>query len=137
MEAYCLHADDFSCWQMADRVGRPSYDKGTVLIVFLVQQLLGLTNREDEGVLVMVRSYYRLEHVPDHSTIGRKLFSQRWTTVLERFFRYILVALPKRSAVVATDATGYSGHKRGWWETKHASRAIEDWVKVYAGIEVD
>ena len=57
--------------------------------------------------------------------------------MLERFFRHIVAALPKRSAVVATDATGYSGRKRGWQETKYAQRVIEDWVKVHAAIEVD
>jgi len=87
MEAIRLRADDFSFWQRTDKIGRPVYDERTVLIVFLVQQLLGLTFRETEGVLVMVRSYYRLEHVPDHSTLSRKLFSQRWTTVLKRFFQ--------------------------------------------------
>lgn len=45
--------------------------------------------------------------------------------------------LPEHSAVVATDATGFSGGKRSWRETKHAQRASEDWVKVHAAIEVD
>jgi len=137
MEAIRLHADDFSFWQRTDKIGRPAYDERTVLIAFLVQQLLGLTFRETEGVLAMVRSYYRLEHVPDHSTLSRKLASQRWTTVLERFFQHILAPLPRRQAIVATDATGYSGRKRGWRETKHAQRALEDWIKVHAMIEVD
>jgi hypothetical protein len=85
----------------------------------------------------MVCSYYRLEHVPDHSTLSRKLSSQRRTTVLERFFQHVLAALPKPSAVVATDATGYLGRKREWQETKHAQRALEDWVKVHVGMKVD
>ena len=118
-------------------MGRPAYMERTLLVAFLVQQLLGLMFRETEGVLAMIRSYYRLEHVPDHSTLSRKLSSQRWTTVLERFFQHLFAALSKRNAVVATDATGYSGRKRGWRETKHASRAMEDWVKTHAAIEVD
>ena len=137
LEAIRQQADSFAFWQRRERMGRPAYEERTLLVAFLVQQLLGLTFRETEGVLAMVRSYYRLEHVPDHSTLSRKLSSQRWTTVLERFFRHILAALPKRSAVVATDATGYSGRKRGWRETKHAQRALEDWIKVHAAIEVD
>jgi len=106
-------------------------------VAFLVQQLLSLTYRETEGVLAMVRSYYRLERVPDHFTLSRKLSSKRWTTVLERFFQHLVDELPKRSSIVATDATGYSGRKRGWRETKHAWRAREDRVKVHAAIEVD
>jgi len=85
----------------------------------------------------MVRSYYRLGQVLDYSTLSRKLSSQRWTAVLERFFQHLLAPLPRRQTVVATDATGYSGRKRGWRETKHAQRALEDWVKVHAVIEVD
>ncbi len=85
----------------------------------------------------MVRSYYRLERVPDHSTRYRELSSKRWTTVLEWFFRHLVDEMPKRSAIVATDATGYSGRKKSWRETKHARRAANDWVKVYATVEVD
>lgn len=59
----------------------------------------------------MVRSYYDPKHVPDHSTLSRKLSSKRWTIVLERFFQHLVDELPKRSAIVATDATGYSGRK--------------------------
>ena len=39
--------------------------------------------------------------------------------------------------MVATDATGYSGRKRVWRETKHGQREVEDWVKVHAAMEVD
>ncbi len=85
----------------------------------------------------MLRTYYRLDGIPDHSTLSRKLSSQRWTILLERFFQQVVAALPERSAVVATDATGYSGRKRGWRETKHGQREVEDWVKVHAAIEVD
>ena len=137
LEAIRQQTDSFAYWQHRGRLGRPSYEERTLLVAFLVQQLLGLTFRETEGVLAMVRSYYRLERVPDHSTLSRKLSSSRWTVVLERFFQHIVAALPQRSAVVATDATGYSGRKRGWRETKHAQRALEDWVKVHATIEVD
>ncbi len=53
------------------------------------------------------------------------------------FLPVVLAALPERGAVVATDATGYSGRKRGWRETKHGQREVEDWVKVHAAMEVD
>ena len=137
LEAIRQQTDSFAYWQHRGRLGRPSYEERTLLVAFLVQQLLGLTFRETEGVLAMVRSYYRLERVPDHSTLSRKLSSSRWTVVLERFFQHIVAALRQRSAIVATDATGYSGRKRGWRETKHARRAKEDWVKVHAASEVD
>lgn len=137
LEAIRKQVDSFAFWQRRGRLGRPAYEERTLLAAFLVQQLLGLTFRETEGVLAMFRSYYRIERVPDHSTLSRKLSSKRWTTVLERFFRHLVDKLPRRSAVIATDATGYSGRKRGWRETKHAARALEDWVKVHATIEVD
>ena len=137
LEAIRKQADSFSYWQRRCQMGRPAYEERTLLVAFLVQQLLGLTFRETEGVLAMLRDYYDLEQIPDHSTLSRKLSSRRWTTVLERFFQHILASLPRRQAVVATNATGYSGRKRGWRETKHAQRALEDWVKVHATIEVD
>jgi transposase len=137
LEAIRKKTDEFAYWQRRGRMGRPAYEERTLLVSFLVQQLLGLTFRETEGVLRMVRSYYRLDRIPDHSTLSRKLSSKRWTTVLERFFQHLLAPLPRRQTVIATDATGYSGRKRGWRETKHAQRASEDWVKVHAAIEVD
>jgi hypothetical protein len=137
LEAIRKRTDSFSYWQRRARTGRPPYEERALLVSFLVQQLLGLTFRETEGVLRMVRSYYRLERVPDHSTLSRKLSSKRWTIVLERFFQHPLAPLPRRQTIIATDATGYSGRKRGWRETKHAARASEDRVKVHAAIEVD
>jgi len=137
LEAIRKRTNEFAFWQRRFRTGRPAYEERTLLVAFLVQQLLGLTFRETEGLLGMLRTYYRLDGVPDHSTLSRKLSSKRWTTVLERFFQHLVNELPERSAVVATDATGYSGRKRSWRETKHAWRAREDWVKVHATIEVD
>ena len=137
MEAARLHVDDFSFWQRADRVGRPAYDERTVLIAFLVRQLLGLTFRETEGMLAMMQEYYSIETVPDHSTLCRKIQSDRFAVVLDRFFQHILSSLPTRKAVVSTDATGYSGRKRSWRETSHASRATQDWVKANVIIEVN
>ena len=137
LEAIRKRTTEFAFWQRTSKLGRPAYEERALLVAFLVQQLLGLTFRETEGILSLFRSYYGIDRVPDHSTLSRKLSSKRWTTVLERFFQHIVDELPKRSAIVATDATGYSGRKRGWRETKHAQRASEDWVKVHAAIEVD
>ena len=38
---------------------------------FLLQHILGLMFRETEGLLAIVRLYYLLVHVPDHSTLSR------------------------------------------------------------------
>jgi len=137
LEMFRKQVDSFACWQYRCQTGRPACEGRILLVGFLVQQLLGLTFREAKGVLDMVRPYYRIKRVPDHSTLSKKQSSKRWTTVLERFFRHLLYKLLARSAVVATDATGDSGRKRGWRETKHSRRAIEDWVNVHAPIEID
>ena len=136
LEAIRKQVDGFSFWQHHRSTGRPAYEERTFLVPFLVQQLLGMTFRETEGILSMLRTYYRLDGIPDHSTLSRSP-AGRWSIDLERFFQYVLAALPERGAVVATDATGYSGRKRGWRETKHGQREVEDWVKVHAAIEVD
>ncbi|MCE5295781.1 MAG: transposase, partial [Euryarchaeota archaeon] len=137
MEAIRLHADEFSFWQRRRLVGRPAYEERVVLIAFLVQQLMSLTFRQTEGMLVMMQEYYSIEAVPDHSTLCRKIQSDRFAVVLDRFFQHILSALPTRKVVASTDATGYSGRKQGWRETTHASRATQDWVKANVVIEVD
>jgi len=137
MEAIRRHADEFPFWQRRKRVGRPGTDERTLLIAFMLQQLLSLTFRETEGLLTMVREYYSVGHVPDHSTMARKLSSGRWSTLLTRFFEFLIAPLPRRKAVVVTDATGYSGRKRSWRATKHAQRAVERWTKAHVAIEVD
>ena len=78
-----------------------------------------------------------MDAIPDHSTLCRKLSSKRWCVLLGRFFERIMSSLPRRKAVVATDATGYSGRNRSWRETSYAMKAKENWVKVHAAIEVD
>ena len=112
-------------------------EERVVLIGFLVQQLLDLTFRETEGMLAMMQEYYSIETVPDHSTLCRKIQSHRFAVVLDRFFQHIVSDLPTRKAVVSTDATGYSGRKRGWRDTSHADRAAQDWVKANVIVEVD
>jgi transposase len=137
MEAVRLRADDFAFWQRRKNVGRPAYDDRTVLIAFLLQQLLDRSFREMEGFLPLVKDYFRFEAVPDHSTLSRKFSSERWSKVLDRFFQHLLAPLPRRKAVVSTDASGYSGRKASWRETPHAKRARQDWVKANVVIEVD
>ncbi|MCX6650944.1 MAG: transposase [Methanomassiliicoccales archaeon] len=137
MEAIRLHADEFSFWQRRRPTGRPAYDECVVLIGFLVQQLLDLTFRETEGMLAMMQDYYSIETILDYSTLCRMIQSDRFAVVLERFIQHILSDLPTRKVVASTDATGYSGRKRGWRETPHAQRAKQDWVKANIVIEVD
>jgi hypothetical protein len=72
MEAIRVHADDFSFWQRTDKIGRPAYDERTVLIAFLVQQLLGLTFRETGGLLTMLAVYFELDDVPDNSVLYKR-----------------------------------------------------------------
>jgi len=137
LEAIRIHADGFAFWQRRKTTGRPPTEERTLLIAFMLQQLLGLTFRETEGVLALVQEYYSVGHVPDHSTMARKLSSGRWSTLLTRFFEFLIASLPRRKAVVSTDATGYSSRKRSWRETSHANRARQDWVKANVVIEVD
>lgn len=136
MEAIRRHADEFPFWQRRVRPGRPATEERTLLIAFMLQQLLDLTFRETEGLLGLVQQYYSIVSVPDHSTLCRKMSSRRWSIVMDRFAKHILASLPKRQAVVATDATGYSGRKRGWNETPYHRRVREDWLKVHAAIDV-
>ena len=68
----------------------------------------------------MIQEYYSIEAVPDHSTLCRKIQSDRFAVLLDRFFRRLLSDLPDRKVVASTDATGYSGRKRSWRETSHA-----------------
>jgi len=77
MEAIRRHADGFPFWQRRKRFGRPHADERALLIAFMLQQLLGLTFRETEGLLAMVGDYYRIGDIPDHSTMCRRLSSKR------------------------------------------------------------
>lgn len=57
--------------------------------------------------------------------------------IWKRFHRYVLSLLPKRKVVIATDSTGLSGRNKSWRETDYGIRAIQDWVRVHAAVEVD
>jgi hypothetical protein len=85
----------------------------------------------------MLSWYFRIDHVPDHSVLCRAMSSRRWTSLLERFFSFVIGSLPKREVIVATDATGFSGRKRPWREVDHGLKATQDWVKTHVAIETD
>jgi len=136
-EAIRRLADDFSCWQHKARTGRPPVEERTLLIAFLVRQHFNATFRNTEGILRHLSEYFEIEAVPDHTSLSRKNKCRRWLTVWRRFHSHVLSLLPKRKTVIATDATGFSGRNDTWRETDYGIRAIQDWVKVHAAIEVD
>jgi hypothetical protein len=137
LEAIRRHVGNFRFWQRRKKMGRPNTMEKTVLIGLLLQQLFGATFRYVEGLLHLLREYYRNNRIPDHSVLCTAMSSWRWTSLLERFFRHVLEDFRERKAAVATDTIGFSGRKRGWRETPYALRANEIWVKVHATIEVD
>jgi len=94
LKAIRKRTDSFVYWHRCRHTERPAYGERTLLVAFLVQHLLGLMFGEIEGELRMVRSYHRIDRVPDRSTLSRRLSSKRWTTVLERFFRHLVEDLP-------------------------------------------
>jgi hypothetical protein len=96
-----------------------------------------LTFREKEGMLAMMQDDYSIEAVPDRPTLCRKLQSDRFTVVLDRFFQHIISDLPIGKVVASTDASSFSVRKQGWRDTSHANRATQDWVKANVVIEVD
>lgn len=130
-------ADRFPFWQRRRRTGRPPVRERDLMIGFLLRQLFDATFRQTQALMVIFREYFDLERVPDHKVLSEKNRSQRWSTIWKRFHRFVLGPLPERKPVVATDASGLSGRKKGWKETGYAIRAKQDWVKVHAAIEVD
>jgi transposase len=88
-------------------------------------------------MLRRLAEYFGIDGVPDHTSLSRKNKEKRWLTVWRRFHAHVMSLLPKRKVIVATDSTGYSGRNDSWRETDYGIRAIQDWVKVHAAIEVD
>ena len=136
-EAIRKLSNDFSCWQHRARTGRPPVEERTLLIAFLVRQHFNATFRSTEGMLRRLSVYFGIDVVPDHTSLSRKNKEKRWLTIWRRFHAYIMSLLPKRKVIIATDSTGYSGRNDSWRETDYGIRAIQDWVKVHAAIEVD
>ena len=107
------------------------------LLVFWCGSFSGTTFRQTESLLWLFREYFRLDWIPDHTTMSKKNRSKRWTKVWERFHKYLLKLLPEREIIVATDATGYSGRKEHWVDVPYSVRANQDWVKVHATVETE
>jgi len=129
-------ADRFPFWQRRKGTGRPPVRERDLMIGFLLRQLFDTTFTRTQGLMTTSKDYFRLERVPNHRVMSEKNQSKRWSTIWRRFHRFVLELLPPRKPVVATDATGFSGRKRGWGEHDYAVRARQSWVKVYAAIEV-
>ena len=130
-------ANAFPFWQRRKRTGRPPVEERVLLIGFMVKQFLDLTFRQLEGIMKMFKGFFEIDDVPNYSVFARKNSSKRWFKLWKRFHKFVMNTLPSRKCIVATDGTGYSGKKRSWRETGHAKRAIENWVKAHAAIEVD
>jgi transposase len=136
-EAIRFYADKFPFWQRHRLTGRPPTEERSLLAAFLVRQLFDLTFRETEGLLMLLADYFGMDRIPDHTVLCRKNASLRWLAIWKRFHDFVVSSLPKRSSVIATDASGFSGRKRSWRETDHGLKATQDWVKIHAAIEVD
>ena len=130
-------ADNFSFWQHRARTGRPAFPERIFLIGFLIKQFFHATFRQTEALLRLFRDFFRIENVPDHTSISRKNRTKRWSIIWKRFHKYILNHLPKRSSTIATDATGFSGRKIGWKDVPYQVKANQNWVKLHATIETD
>ena len=126
----------FPTWQRVANTGRPPTDERTVLVAVLVRQAFDATFRELESLLRLLADFLRIEKIPDANTLSEWNRSPRFSTVLSRFHAFILAQLPKRDAVIATDATGYSAKKRSWFETDYGLRATEPWIKSHCAVEV-
>jgi len=130
-------ADSFPFWQRRKSTGRRPVRERDLLVAFLLRQLFNATFRQLQSLLELLRDYFGFDRVPHHTVLSRKNRSARWTTVWLRLHDFVVNSLPKRRAVVATDATGFSGRKRPWREVDHGLKATQDWVKTHAAIEAD
>jgi len=130
-------ADSFPFWQRHKRTGLRPVPERDLMIAFLVRKLFNSTFRQLQALLEMLQEYFSVERMPHHKVLSRKNRSARWAHIWQRFHDFVLASLPRRSAVVATEATGFSGRKRSWREVDHGLKATQDWVKTHVAIEVD
>ncbi len=130
-------ADSFPFWQRRKRTGIPTIKERDLLVAFLVRQLFNVTFRQLQALLELFREHFRPETVPHHTVLSRKNRSARWSTIWQRFHKFVVSTLPRRKVVIATDATGFSGRKRPWREVDHGLKATQDWVKAHAAVETD
>ena len=129
--------NSFPFWQHKRQTGRPPADERDLMTGYLLRQFFDLTFRQTQGLMEFFKSYFGIEKVPSHTLLSKKNQSKRWLLLWKRFHRFVMGGLPKRKAIIVTDASGFSGRKKGWKETPHDHRANQDWVKIHAAIEVE
>lgn len=129
-------ADEFPTWQHRAKTGKPPVDERDHLIAAMLKQFLHATFRQMESYLALLKDFFGLKKVPDANTLSEKNRTRRFFLLLRRFHAFILAKLPKRDAIIATDATGYSNTKASWSDTDYGLRATQDWIKSHSAIEV-
>jgi hypothetical protein len=129
---------EFPTWQRRAATGRPSYDERDILLALLVRQYKEETFRGTEAFLRQCPDVLGLKRIPDATTLSRKNATPRFRQLMERLHFFILNTLPKRKAIVATDATGFGRRKRSWRETPFAYRAARKsgYIKANCAVEV-
>jgi transposase len=127
----------FPFWCHEKGMGRPRTSEATLLIGFLLRQYFDLPFRQTEGMLLVTSNYFEIEHVPDFTVFSRSNNSRKWVRIWKRFFKFVLERFPDRNAIIATDATGYSGRKIPWRQVDYGLKASQNWVKVHAAIETE
>lgn len=130
--------DAFPTWQRHAATGRPQFDERDILLGLVVRQYRGTTFRGTEAFMRQCPEVLGLKRIPDASTMSRKNSSPRFLHLMERFHFFILFTLPKRKAVIATDATGFGHRKRSWRETPYPYRAARKggYVKANCAVEI-
>ncbi|HSV42587.1 MAG TPA: transposase [Methanomassiliicoccales archaeon] len=127
-------ADAFPFYQGRKDTGRPPVSERDLMVCCLVRQVFNTTFRQAQGLLNYLADYFGVRSIPDHTVLSRYDRSQRWLRIWQHFQEFVPRALPKRKAVIVTDATGFSGRKRPWREWPHA-KANQDRVKTHVAIE--
>ena len=127
----------FPFWQHRARTGRPPTKEHYLMIGYLIKQFFQATYRQTEAWLYLLKDFFRIQKVPDHTTFSLKNRTKRWSVIWKRFHKYVLSFLPKRSTTIATDATGFSGQKVGWNDVPYQVKANQEWVKLHATVETD
>jgi transposase len=129
--------DSFPFWQHRKRTGRPPVRERELMLGYLLRQFFNLTFRQTQGLMECFKEYFRFQSIPTHTVLSRMNRTHRWNHIWKRFHRFVLDGLHRRKAIIATDASGFSGRKQGWKETPYDHRANQDWVKVHSAIEID
>ena len=130
-------ANQFPFWQHRKWTGRRPISERDLFIGFILKEFFNATFRQTMGLMIILKEYYQFKNVPHHTVLSKKNRSRRWQIIWKRFHKYVLKLLPKRKAIIATDATGYSNRKTHWNDVKHEIKANQNWVKLHACIEVD